>query len=269
MRAFSASFPACIRRSHRVSLSLSPFPHPGVRELPLPGCFPSCRRHSPTASRMMLREHRPFDDQAPTPAARPDATAPPQCRTSARPDSELLQPAMQFRGSARLLRQKCTCRLHLPPKCFSRIHRPVRGIPSSEKTRTLRGYAAFSPPKAPSPARAAPPPWMCPPRSDKAASCPLNVSPPRSCRFSPFSHDLDSSPQQRTRHTPPLQHPGFRGRGTPAPPSLFRARFLLPLSCRRASFPEFSPDATTRRSLPGVILLPARPVPTAFSPGIS
>lgn len=49
------------------------------------------------------------------------------------------------------------------------------------------------------------------------ASCPINVSPPRSCRFSPFSHDLDSSPQQRTRHTPPLPHPSFRGRGTPAP----------------------------------------------------
>ena len=49
------------------------------------------------------------------------------------------------------------------------------------------------------------------------ASCPLNVPPLRSRRFSPFSHDLDSSPQQRTRHTTPLPHPGFRGRGTPAP----------------------------------------------------
>ncbi len=75
-----------------------------------------------------------------------------------------------------------------------------------------------------------------PPRSDKTASCPLNVPPPRSRRFSPFSHDLDSSPQQRTR-PPPLPHPNFRGRGSPAP-LLFRARFLLPLSCRRASFPS-------------------------------
>lgn len=45
---------------------------------------------------------------------------------------------------------------------FSRLHRPVRGIPSSEKTRTLRGYAAFSPPKEPSPVWAAARTWMCP-----------------------------------------------------------------------------------------------------------
>lgn len=99
---------------------LVPFPSSRRPRAALPGCFPSCRRHSRTASRMMLREHRPFDDQAPTPAARPDATAPPQCRTSARPDSELLQLALQFRGSARLLRQKRTCRLPTAAKMFFR-----------------------------------------------------------------------------------------------------------------------------------------------------
>ena len=120
-------FPAGIRRSHRASCPRPHFPHPGVCELPLSGCFPSCRRPSPTASRMMLREHRPFDDQAPAPAAHPDATAPPQCRTSARPDSEQLQPAVQFRGSARLLRKNTLAGPHSSAKCFFAPPSPCQG----------------------------------------------------------------------------------------------------------------------------------------------
>ena len=83
----------------------------------LPSSFPQC----------ISNDVPPAENQTPTPAARQDATAPPQYRTSARPDSEQLQPAMQFRGSARILRQKCTCRIHWSPKCFFAPPSPCQG----------------------------------------------------------------------------------------------------------------------------------------------
>lgn len=102
----------------------------------------------------------------------------------------------------------------------------------------------------------------CAPRSDRflsdqrfsSALLPLFPFLLRS-RFVPAATDTPPSSASR------LSRPRLS-----CPPSPFRAHFLLPLSCRRASFQEFSPDVTTRRSLPGVILLPARPVHTAFSP---
>lgn len=128
VRAFSASFPAGIRRSHRASLFLSvactsslPCLSQRLFMLPvLPSSFPHCGANDAPRT-------PPAENQAPTPAARPDATAPPQCRTFARPDSEQLQPAVQFRGSARLLRQKRTCRLHWSPKCFFAPPSPCQG----------------------------------------------------------------------------------------------------------------------------------------------
>lgn len=92
------------------------------------------------------------------------------------------------------------------PEAFHRLKRQEL----SEVTQLFPAESAFS-------CAGCGPHMDMPPRSDKTASCPLNVPPPRSRRFSPFSHDLESSPQQRTRHTTPLPHPGFRGRGTPAP----------------------------------------------------
>lgn len=78
-------------------------------------------------------------------------------------------------------------------------------------------------------------------------------------RFVPAATDAPHAPFSASRLSRPRH----------SCPLLFRARFLLPLSCRRASFPEFSPDVTTRRALPGVILLPARPAHAAFSLGTS
>lgn len=46
----------------------------------------------------------------------------------------------------------------------------------------------------------------------------------------PLLFDLDSFPQQRTRHTTPLPHPGFRGRGTSAPPLLSSTRVFSCIS---------------------------------------
>ena len=72
-----------------------------------------------------------------------------------------------------------------------------------------------------------------PPRSDKTASCPLNVPPPRSRRFSPFSHDLDSSPQQRRATRPLFRIPAFEAAALLPPFSLprsFSPASLLP-SC--------------------------------------
>lgn len=160
--AFSAFFPAGIHRSHRASLSLSPFPHPGVRKLPLPECVPSCRRHSRTAARMMLREHRPSRIK---PRYLRRVRTQQLRRNAEHPRGQTLNNFSPLCSSGAL--RASSERIHLPAptvpqNVFSPRHRPVRGIPSSEKTRTLRGYAAFSPPKEPSPVWAAAPPWMYP-----------------------------------------------------------------------------------------------------------
>ena len=72
----------------------------------------------------------------------------------------------------------------------------------------------------------------------------------RAAFLSPLSLTISiRPPQQRTRHTPSLPHPSFRGLGTP-PPSFFHAHFLLPplLPSRDLSGPR-SLDATTQRSI--------------------
>ena len=140
---------------------LVPFPSSRRPRAALPGCFPSCRRHSRTASRMMRREHRPSRIKP----RRLRRVRMQQLRRNAEhPRGPTLNCFSSLCSSAALRASSDKNALvgsHRRQNVFSRLHCPVRGIPSSEKTRTLRGYAAFSPPKAPSPARAAPPPWMC------------------------------------------------------------------------------------------------------------
>lgn len=228
VRAFSASFPACIRRSHRVSLSLSPFPHPGVRELPLPGCFPSCRRHSRNASRMTslpprikprrLRRVRTQQLRRNTehPRGQTLNNFSPLCSSGALRASSDKNALVGSTGRQNV---------------FSRLHRPVRGIPSSEKTRTLRGYAAFSPPKEPSPVWAAARTWMCP----HALTRPLLVRSTfllRAPAAFPLSLTISIRPRSNG-HAPPSSASQLSRPRLSCPPSLprsFSPASLLP-SC--------------------------------------
>lgn len=68
-----------------------------------------------------------------------------------------------------------------------------------------------------------------PPRSDKTASCPLNVSPPRSRRFSPFSHALTRSRSNGRATRPLFRIPAFEAAAL-LPPLLSSTRVFSCIS---------------------------------------